>query len=180
MSSRTTGLRYLSALFDLCREQGIVEDVRDNLATLSGLMEEDPKFREVLLDPRIGRERKKNLIRRIFAGSVSIVGDFVCLLIDKGREEVLEYAGEEFARILRESRNILVAKVQSAVGLDEAFREELKIRLEGLMGKSIELVEERNEELLGGVRVILGSRMIDASLRARLENMRRALGGGAG
>jgi F-type H+-transporting ATPase subunit delta len=171
-------MKYLSALFDICREQGVVEDVRDNLIALSGLMSESRELKDTLLDPRIGRSAKKKLLLRILEGSVSIVRDFVCLLVDKGRENVLEYAGEEFAGLLRESRNLLVAKVESACELDEQTKQDLMARLGALTGKDVELVEERADDLLGGVRIIFGSKMIDGSLKNRLKNMSRALKGG--
>jgi F-type H+-transporting ATPase subunit delta len=178
MTSRTTGLRYLSALFDICRERNTVEDVLGVLVSLSGAIEESRELKDFLFNPRIARKEKKTVLLNLLEGAPALARDFACLLVDKGREEVLGFAGDEFKNLLRDSRNVLIAQVQAARVLDEAFKDELKKRLDAATGKKVDLVEEVKEELLGGVRVILGSKMIDASLKNRLENMRRALKGG--
>ncbi len=178
MTARTTGLRYLSALFDICRERDVVDEVGDVFASLSGAMNESRDLHDFLLNPRISRKEKKRVLLSLLEGSPGLAKDFACLLIDKGREGILVYAGEEFGNLLRNSMNIMVAKVQAARGFDEAFKEKLKTRLANLTSKNIELVEEIDEDLLGGVRVIFGSKMIDASLRNRLEKMRRSLKSG--
>ena len=171
-------MRYLNALFEICRERETVEDVLGVLVSLSGAIEESRELRDFLFNPRMGRNEKKKVLLNLLDGAPRLARDFACLLVDKGREEVLSYAGEEFGNLLRDSRNVLVAQVQAATGLDEGFKEDLKKRLGSATGKNIELVQEVKEELLGGVRVIFGSRMIDASLKNRLENMRRHLKGG--
>ncbi len=178
MTARTTGLRYLSALFDICRERNTVDEVGDVLASLSGAMKESQELHDFLLNPRINRSEKKRVLLNLLEGAPSLAKDFACLLIDKGREGILVYAGAEFGNLLRDSNNIMIAKVQVARAFDEPFKEGLRGRLANLTGKNIELVEEIKEDLLGGVRVIFGSKMIDASLRNRLDKMRRTLKGG--
>jgi len=178
MTARTTGLRYLSALFDICRERNVVDEVGDVFTSLSGAVNESQELHDFLLNPRINRNEKKKVLLNLLDGAPSLAMDFACLLIDKGREGILVYAGEEFANLLRDSNNIMMAKVQAVRAFDENLKEDLKGRLANLTGKNIELVEEIKEDLLGGVRVIFGSKMIDASLRNRLDKMRRTLKGG--
>ncbi len=178
MTARTTGLRYLSALFDICRERNVVDEVGDVFASLSGAMKESQELHDFLLNPRINRNEKKRVLLNLLDGAPSLAKDFACLLIDKGREGILVFAGEEFGNLLRDSNNIMVAKVQAVRAFDETLKQDIKGRLANVTGKNIELVEEIKEDLLGGVRVIFGSKMIDASLRSRLDKMRRTLKGG--
>jgi len=178
MTSRTTGLRYLNALFEICRELEAVEEVLGVLVSLSGAIEESGDLRDFLFNPRMGRKEKKRVLINLLDGAPPLARDFAGLLVDKGREEVLSYAGEEFGNLLRASRNVLVAQVQVAHALDGGVREDLRKHLGAATGKNVELIEEIKKELLGGVRVIFGSRMIDASLKNRLEKMRRHLKGG--
>lgn len=178
MTARTTGLRYLSALFDICRERNVVDEVGEVYASLSDAMSESRELHDFLLNPQINRNEKKRVLLSLLEGAPSLAKDFACLLIDKGREGILVFAGEEFGNLLRASNNIMVAKVQTARAFDETLQQDLKERLANVTGKNIELVEEIKEDLLGGVRVIFGSKMIDASLRNRLEKMRRTLKGG--
>ncbi len=179
MTDRTTGLRYLSALYKICQEREIVSEVKDVLHALSRAVEESHETREFLLNPRIRAEKKKAILLKLLDGSPDLLRDFVCLLIDKGRLGILLYAGEEFENLYREANNMLVAKVQAAGDLDDSFRANLAQQLSSLTGKSVQLAEEKVEELIGGVRVVFGSKMIDASLKGRLERMRRAFKGGS-
>jgi len=179
MISRTTGLKYLSALFDLCEQKGIVEEIKESLVSLSRLAEESQELREFIHNPRAGKKEKKRVLLEILEGGHPLFLNFVCLLVDRGREGVLLFAGDEFSNLLRQSENVLMAHVETVHDFDDAFRADLKARLGSLTGKTIELVEKKNEELLGGIRVIFGSKMIDASVKSRLESMRRILKGGA-
>lgn len=179
MTDRTTGLRYLSALFQISREREIVGDVKDVLTAFSAALEQSLETREFLLNPMVRADQKKAVLLTLLEGASPLVRDFVCLLVDKGREGVLLYAGEEFDNLYREANNMLVAKVQAAGDLDDSFRDDLSKQLASATGKKVQLVEEKIKELLGGVRVVFGSRMIDASLKGRLERMRRALKGGS-
>ena len=171
-------MRYLSALFEIAREKGVIEEVQEAFVSISAAVRESPEFKDFLSNPRIGRAEKKKTLMGLLEGAPALIRDFVSLLVDKGREEILVFAGEEFGNLVRDSKNVLVAKVEATKVYDDAFWGELKKHLGRATGKEIELVMEQNEDLLGGVRIIMGSKMIDASLRTRLETMRRSLKGG--
>jgi F-type H+-transporting ATPase subunit delta len=170
------GLRYVAPLFELAREKGILEDVERVLKAFSKLINESPDLEELLLNPRISAEKKKEIIIRLTQDDpVPLVEDFFCLLVDKGREPVFLSMDMVFTKLLQEASNIIPATVQSPVALDEDLKNELTGRFEQVTGKTVELTVELKPELIAGIKVFLGSKMLDASLKTRLQGMRRHL-----
>jgi F-type H+-transporting ATPase subunit delta len=170
------GLRYITPLFELAREKDVVDDVMGGIKAFNALFDESVELRSVLLNPRIQKQKKKEIVLKITEeGFLPLLRDFFCLLVDKGRESVFPFLDQEFTRLFRESRNIVSATVESPVPLGDEYKESLASRFAEQTGKTVELIEERRPELIAGVRITVGSRMLDGSLKARLEGMRRHL-----
>ena len=170
------GLRYVTPLFELAQEKGILEDVERVIKAFSKLLKESPDLKGTLLNPRISKEKKKEIIIRLTQDDpVPLAEDFFCLLVDKGREEVFLFMEMVFTKLSQEANNIIPATLQSPKALDEEFTRALTARFEEMTGKTVELTEEVKPDLIAGVRVILGSRMLDGSLKTRLDGMRRHL-----
>ncbi len=169
-------LRYVTALFELARDKGIIEDAGRVIAAFSRLVKESPDLEALLLNPMIPARKKKEVIIRLTQEDpVPLVEDFFCLLVDKGREQVFLFMEQEFSRLLNEANNVLPTTVQTPVPLDDAFKQALIARFEEKTGKTVELIEEIKPELIAGVRILVGSRMLDGSLKARLQGMKRHL-----
>lgn len=171
-----TGLRYVTPLFELAREKGVLEDVDRSLKSFSRLLEETPELREILLNPMVPAEKKKALILRFTQHDpVPLADNFYRLLVDKQREEIFLHMEQTFTRLLDRARGVAPAVVQTPVPLDETFKAALAEQLGKRTGTTVRLTEEIRPELIGGARIIVGSRMLDGTLRARLEGMRRHL-----
>jgi F0F1-type ATP synthase delta subunit len=80
-------------------------------------------------------------------------------------------AAEEFGRLDRDARGVVVARVQTVARMSDEMRGSVRARLEEATGKSVELVEEQMPDLIGGVRVLIGSKMYDGSVRRRLDDL---------
>lgn len=169
------GLRYVTPLFELAREKQCIEEVEGGIKAISQFLVESPDFKSALLNPQIPAKKKKDIILKVTEDFNSMLRNFFCLLIDKGREQVFLFLEQEFGRLLRESRNLVSACVESPVPLEGEFKQALSQRLAEMTGKSVELTEEVKPELIAGVRILMGSKMLDGSLKARLEGMRRHL-----
>jgi F-type H+-transporting ATPase subunit delta len=129
-----------------------------------------------LLDPRSDRAARKKAAEKLTSGASSqLVKDFAGFLVDRGRTEVLPVAAEEFATMLREHRREAVAEVVSASKLDDEARAALRAKLETITSRKVTLVEKVDPELLGGMRVKVGSMLLDGSVRRRLASMRADL-----
>lgn len=170
------GLRYITPLFELALERDVLDEVGSGLKAFSLLLEENPELKAALLNPRIPVLKKKQIVLKLTEEHfLPLLRDFFCLLMDKRREQVLLHADREYSRLLRESRNIVTATVESPVPLAEEYKQEMTKRFEAMTGKTVELNEEQVPDLIAGVRILLGSRMLDGSLKARLSGMRRHL-----
>ncbi|MHC4942648.1 MAG: ATP synthase F1 subunit delta [Planctomycetota bacterium] len=170
------GLRYITPLFELARERDVIEEVAAGIKAFSLLMQESPELESTLLNPRVPVQKKKQILLKLTEEHfLPLLRDFFCLLVDKRREHVFLFLEQEFSRLLRESKNVVSAVVESPVPLEEEYRQTLTQRFEAATGKTVELEEKINPELIAGARILLGSRMLDGSLKARLEGIKRHL-----
>jgi len=173
MASGTVILqRYAHALLDLAREAGVQEQVEAELQDLHAMLAENEGLRANLADPRITREVKRNVLTTLLgAGASDLVRRTVLLLASKGRAGLLpEFAGV-YDEVAMKAAGRAVARLQTAVALDDSQRTRIREALGRLTGLEVSLDESVDESLLGGLRVTVGSRMIDGSLRRRLASL---------
>ncbi len=172
MSVGLATVRYVKALFSEAEKSGQREPVGRELARLGDVIDESVELRAALLNPRLQVAAKKRLLGAAgLEQAPPLLQDFCQLCLDRARPEVVIEAAEEFARLDREARGIVVAFVETARPLDEATRKSVKARLEEVTGKSVQVEEEIVPELVGGVRIRIGSRMWDGSVRRRLDDL---------
>jgi len=165
--------RYASALHVLAAEAGAVERVATDLDGLSAAITASPELAGQLASPRLPREAKRALITALCAGRAhDLVRRVALLAVDKGRAAQVADLGAAFRIVARKAAGRVVASVQSAQPLDAATRAGLVAGLGRLTGNTIELEESLDADLIGGLRVVIGSRMLDGSVTARLERMR--------
>ncbi|MBM4015074.1 MAG: ATP synthase F1 subunit delta [Planctomycetes bacterium] len=176
MTERTIARRYVRALFELSLEQGGADAVMADLARLLEALARAPAQLSTLLDPRADVAAKRAVVDAALGATARpLAQDFCRMLIDRKRERLLLLAAEEFASLLREQRGEAVAEVTSAAPLDAAAREALQAQLGQLTRKKVSLQEAIDATLLSGVRVRVGSMLLDGSARRRLAGMRDEL-----
>ena len=169
-SSHLVVQRYAQALLDLAREKGTSEQVEAELGALDGMLTENDELRRQLANPRLGRGAKKRIITELLGDAANdLLRCTLLLMADKGRAGLLPDFAAAYNEAAMEAAGRQVATIETAVPLDDATRTHLKTQLSALTGKEILMQETVDEELLGGLRVIIGSRMIDGSLKRRLE-----------
>ncbi len=173
VTERTIARRYVRALFELALEQGAADAVLQDLERLLQKLASEPALLATLLDPRVELAAKRGVADRLLPATAQpLTRDFLHFLLDRRRERVLPLSAEEFAGLLREQRGEAVAEVVSAAPLDATARADLIARLGELTRKKITLQETVDATLLGGVRVKVGSMLLDGSARRRLAGMR--------
>jgi F-type H+-transporting ATPase subunit delta len=166
--------RYAEALFRLSKTRGVLEAVRADVERLAAACAPGGALATVF-DERLALEQRRTLARSVTAGLSPLTQDFVELLFDKRRVEVLRELGAAFHRRLLEERGAAEGVVESARALSDADLAELARALGPRLGKQLTLRNRTAPELVGGVRVLVGSKMIDASVRGRLEGLRKNL-----
>ena len=176
MLSGALAQRYAQALFEIANKTSL-DSFDTELRELTQIIEEHEEITQVLYHPHIPLSEKKSLINKLFEGQVSeTLRNFLFLLIDRRRQNFLLSIQQEFARMSDEARQIVEAKVVSAIPLSDDQVERLKKGLARLTGKNIRLVSELRPELIGGALVQVGDRVIDGSVAHSLTRMREKLG----
>jgi F-type H+-transporting ATPase subunit delta len=170
--------RYAKALFDIAQREGTAERIETDLETLDALLRATPNLLRVLRAPVIDRERKKALLRTIFADKISgLALRFLFLIVDKRREAILPDINREFRRLSYEHRNIQPVTVRVATRMTAEERAALIQALEARTGKTIEIQEEIAPELIGGAVLRVGDTIIDGSVAGHLRRLRQRLAG---
>jgi F-type H+-transporting ATPase subunit delta len=171
--------RYANAVFELARDQNVVDAVSGDLASLRRAMETSADLNRLVRSPVFGAgdqaKALKAILEKMGAGALTI--KFVLLLAAKRRLFVLTQIIKQYERLVAKSRGETEAEVTAARTLNDSEINELKAALKSKLGSEPRLHAKVDPTLLGGLIVKVGSRMIDTSLRTKLEGLRAAMKG---
>lgn len=169
---------YAAALYMLAAESGSEREYAAALEAVSSVLAAEPDYILLLRSPSIPKEERTRALAEAFEGRVpEQVLSFMQLLCEHGQIGAFEGCREEYDRLLREAERRSIAYVTSAAELDAAQKARLKEKLERTSGDKIELVCEVDPSLVGGVTVKLGDKLLDGSLKSRLQDAREAMKG---
>ena len=173
--------RYAAALYDHADEQGQLDDVVGEMDALGRLIDESADFRRLLASPLIDVNQARAAADAVLAeqGFGLIVRHFVGVIANNRRLGVLRPIVAAFASLVANKRGVVLAQVQTAHPLTDTQRSQLRARLiEAGYGK-VDLHEQVDPSLLGGLVVRIGARLYDTSLKSRLQRLQYAMKGAA-
>jgi F-type H+-transporting ATPase subunit delta len=166
--------RYAEALFGLARARGALDAVRADVARLASEVRDGGKL-AFLFDERLPLETRKKRMSEHLVGLHAFTQDFVSLVLDKRRVEVLRHFGAAFHRRDLAERGAAEGLVESARPLEAGEIAHLAAVLGARLERQLVLKNRIVPELIGGLRVVVESKMIDASVAGRLEGMKKHL-----
>ena len=176
---RTTevGERYAQALFDLADETGVLDAVRADLASLRAAWNESADLRRLATSPVIAAEdQQKGLVaiadKAKFNG---VTRNFLGLLAQNGRSGDLTAVIAGFDALYAKKTGVVAAEVVSAQALTAAQMKSIQSALRASLGKDPEMTARVDPSILGGLKVKVGSKLFDASLKTKLDQMKFAL-----
>jgi F-type H+-transporting ATPase subunit delta len=171
------GERYAQALFDLANEQGAVAAVEADLKSLKAALADSPDLRTLVGSPAFSAENKGKGLAAIAAKAKfnATTVKFLGLLSANGRASALSEVITGFERLAAAARGVVAAKVTSAVPLTAAQSKNVAAALRQALGKDPEIETRVDPSILGGIKVQVGSRLFDASLRSKLDSLKFAL-----
>ncbi len=171
--------RYANALFELAQDQKAVDAVSTDLASLRRALEASSDLRRLVRSPVFSAEDHAKALKAILdkMGANELTAKFVLLLAQKRRLFVLTQIIAAYEHLVAKSRGETEAEVTAARALSDAEITELKSVLKSRLGKEPRLHSKIDPTLLGGLIVKVGSRMIDSSLRTKLDGLRAAMKG---
>ena len=162
--------RYALALYDLAASANETVTVGRELDALAEMVGSNDELRIHLTSPQFTIDTKKRILTGVLGDEVhDLVRRTVMLLADKGRAGVVGDLAGAYHAVAGSKEGRETAVVTSAVPLTDDVRTKLLEQLQSLTGNTVTLEESVDPSLLGGVRIVMGSRMIDGSLRRRLE-----------
>lgn len=176
-SATDVGARYAQALFDLADETNALSAVEADLKSLKGLRAESADLRTLLVSPRFNGEDKAKGLGAIAerAGYSDITRKFLGLLAANGRTSALGDITASFERLVATKKGLVNAQVTTAVAMTKAQNDALAAALSGALGKTPQIETRVDPAILGGVKVRVGSRLYDASLKSKLDSLKFAL-----
>jgi F-type H+-transporting ATPase subunit delta len=171
--------RYAHALFELAQDAGAVDMVSADLASLRRAMEASSDLRRLVRSPIFSAEDQEKALKAILTqmGANALTTKFVLLVAQKRRLPGLAQITQAYEHLIATSRGETEAEVTAARTLSDAEIAELKTVLKSRLGKEPRLHSKVDPTLLGGLVVKIGSRMIDSSLRTKLDGLRAAMKG---
>ena len=166
---------YARALFDAALGEKRLEPVREQLRQLVEAEAAVPELRELLRNPQLDPRSKRAALEDLLSGADELLRSFLLVLVDKGRARQLEEIAREFERLAAEQEGIVRAELTTAVELSDAEAKKLLKQIEQASGQKVEATRSVDPDLIGGMILQVGSRRLDASVRGRLERLRREL-----
>ncbi len=176
MVNRTLARRYAVAIATLAREQNAVDQVTAGLNALAAAIGGTVRVREFYESPVVDRPSKERLLAQAFEGKIHPIAlHALLLLVRKRREVLLRAIVDEYLALERAARGVEPLTLESARTLDRAEYARLIAQLEDHYKKKFEVTEVVDPQLIGGLRIMMGDRRIDASVSGRLSALAREL-----
>jgi F-type H+-transporting ATPase subunit delta len=164
---------YARSLFEVAQEHNKLDDVRDQLGAFADAVDASRELQTFFFSPYFSTAEKADGLDRAVSGADPIVVNFLKLLIENHRTPTVFRVRREFDRLWREENKLLPVQVMSAVELDEATVNQIGDRIAQQTGQRIDLSASVEPDILGGIVVRVGNSILDASIRNRLEQLRK-------
>ena len=169
--------RYATALFDLAVDTGSVDDVLAELEKFSTLIAESPDFARLVRSPAFGADAQQRAVTAVMdrAGITGLAARMIKVLARNRRLFAVADVIGAYRALAARHKGEMTAEVTVAEGLSDAHRQEIKNTLDAVTGKKVRIDVKVDPAIIGGLIVRLGSRMVDSSLRTKLNGLRLAM-----
>jgi F-type H+-transporting ATPase subunit delta len=169
---------YARSLFEVARETDDLDDVREQLGQVADAISENRDLQTFFFSPYFSTEEKKQGLGRALTGVDPTVENFLGLLIEKHRMPALFRIRQRFEALWQEENKVLPVQITSAVELDDSTVRSIGDRIGEKTGRKVELRSAVDPDILGGIVLQVGNNVLDASIRNRLENLRKQVARG--
>jgi ATP synthase F1 delta subunit len=164
---------YSRSLFEAALEQDKVDAVREQLGEFADVLDGDRQLQVFFFSPYFSTQEKEEGLHRAVSGAEPIFLNFLDVLLENHRMPVLFRIRRDYDALWREHNKRLPVHVTSAVELDEETVRHIGERIQQQTGRQVELASSVEPDILGGIVVRVGNQVLDASIRNRLDSLRK-------
>lgn len=175
--AKLVGTTYGGALFELAVEEGREDEFLAEITQLKELLKENPDFGKLMNHPKILKEDKLKVLEEVFKGRISeeLLG-FLYLIVSKDRYSEIDSILNYFIDEVKSLKGIGIAYVTTAIDLSEVKKKEVEERLLATTSfKKMEMHYQVDEDLIGGMVIRIGDRVVDSSVKNKLFELQREL-----
>lgn len=164
---------YARALFEVAQEHGLLDEVRDDLTAFAQALNDNRDFAVFFFSPYFSSEEKKDGLKRAVTGAEPVFMNFLEALIERHRMPAIFRIRDRYQDMWEDERDLLPVEVTSAVALDKATIGSIGDRIGEETKRTVELSSKVDPDILGGIVLRVGNVILDASIRNRLEQLRK-------
>jgi F-type H+-transporting ATPase subunit delta len=164
---------YARSLFEVARERGSLDDVRGQVGQFADALQENRDLQVFFFSPYFSTEEKKDALGNLLDGEDEAVANFLELLVEKHRMPAIFRIRRELDSLWQEENKLLPVTITSAIELDSSTVEGIGKAIGEQTGRKVELTANVDPDVLGGIVLRVGNSILDASIRNRLEQLRR-------
>jgi F-type H+-transporting ATPase subunit delta len=164
---------YARALFQVACDQDKLDEIHDQLGQFTDAVDENRDLAEFFFSPEFSSEEKKAALARAVEGAEPAFYNFLEALIERHRMPVIFRVRTRFHELWEDERNLLDVDVTTAVQMDEEAVQSIGRRVQEQTGRTVELSSRVDPDILGGIVLRVGNMILDASIRHRLEQLRK-------
>jgi F-type H+-transporting ATPase subunit delta len=166
---------YAEALFEVGKEKGTLDELRSELAEFADALAEDKQMQVFFFSPYFSSAEKKEGIHRVIKGGNEEFVNFLELLAEKHRMPVIFRIRRQFDELWKRENRQIDVTVTSATELDKSVVKQIGKEIEDQTGEKVSLSTEVDDSILGGLVLQVGNMVLDASIRNRLEKLRKSV-----
>jgi ATP synthase F1 delta subunit len=166
---------YAEALVDVAKEKGKLDAIGEELAQFTEALEGDREMQVFFFSPYFSSAEKIEGLKKAVSGADEELLNFLELLIEKGRMTEIFRIRSRFEQLWKQENKRLDVTVTSAVELDPSVVEKVGSEVERQTGQTVDLASRVDGEILGGIVLQVGNKVLDASIRSRLEKLRKSV-----
>jgi F-type H+-transporting ATPase subunit delta len=164
---------YARALFQAAKEDDVLDRVHDELGQFAEALDENRNLQIFLFSPYFSSDEKKQGVRRIVTDADERLLNFLELLAERHRMPALFRIRRVFDGLWADENKLLPVTVTSATELDQGLVDDIGKRIQDQTGRKVDLSSQVDPDVLGGLRVRVGNLVLDATVRNRLEQLRK-------
>jgi ATP synthase F1 delta subunit len=164
---------YSRSLFEVAKEQGKLDEIKEQLGQFSDALEGDRDLAVFFFSPYFSTPEKQDGLKKLVDGMEPILLNFLEVLIENHRLPAIHRIRRQYDALWDKEMKILPVEVTSAVELDEGTVQHLGDRIGEQTGRRVQLTSTIDPDILGGIVLRVGNSILDASIRSRLNQLRR-------